>query len=457
MKNFFKNKNNIIIGLCAVVVLMGIGFAAFSQRLQIGDTTVTNSDWNVYIKSVTAGTPVGKATGSGQVVDRATAKLTANLQSPGDSVTYTITVANDGNIDAVLDVITLSASNNDSVIKYSYAGITEDEELLAESEKSFTVTIAYDFTKTGTVTEEQKQNTLTLDLDFVQKTSGSPEPEVATFNMKGIDIPLVTTGDGLYADTYENGRYVYRGADPDNYVCLSADETCSEDDMYRIVAQETDGTLKVIKNVSIGTATWNNASSLAYVTKKRNNYEIDNKVYSASVGQGGCTVDVTWGNTAVSTYLNDIWYESLISVLPNDLLIVEGEFDIGIILEDDSLSDAIAEEKASTWNGNVGLISITDYIRASTNSSCNSIYDYSVPSICYEDSETHNWLYSDDLKMTITIGSSSTCNYYIYTNGSVTTAVYSNQSYNVYPVMFLNQNVEFSGSGTEEEPYEIAG
>jgi len=169
MKSFFKNKNNVIIGLCAILILMGVGFSVFSQRLQIGDSTVTNSDWNVYIKSAVAGNPVGDATGSAQVVDRQTAKLTANLTSPGDSVTYTITVANDGNIDAVLDLITLSASNSDSVIKYSYSGITEDEELSADSEKSFTVTIEYDSAKTGTVTDAQKQNTLTLNLDYVQK------------------------------------------------------------------------------------------------------------------------------------------------------------------------------------------------------------------------------------------------------------------------------------------------
>jgi len=180
MKNFRGNKNNIIIGLCAIVILMGIGFAAFSQRLEIGDTTVTNSDWNVYIKSAVAGTSVGGATGSAQVVDRATAKLTANLTSPGDSVTYTITVANDGNIDAVLDLITLSASNSDSVIKYSYSGIVEDEELTAKTEKSFTVKIEYDSTKTGTVTEAQKQNTLTLDLDYVQKGNEMTNPAVPT-------------------------------------------------------------------------------------------------------------------------------------------------------------------------------------------------------------------------------------------------------------------------------------
>lgn len=169
MKEFFRNKTNIIISLVALILLMGIGFAAFSANLKIADTTVTNSDWNVYIKSVTAGTPVGKATGSGQVVDRQTAKLTANLSSPGDSITYTIIVANDGNIDAVLDLITLSATNSDSVIKYSYSGITNDEELAAKGEKSFTVTIEYDPLKTGNVTDAQKQNTLTLDLDFVQK------------------------------------------------------------------------------------------------------------------------------------------------------------------------------------------------------------------------------------------------------------------------------------------------
>ena len=70
MKNFFKNKTNVIIGwLCAVVLLMGIGFAAFSQRLEIGDTITSNSEWNVYIKSVAAANTVGKAIGSGTDID----------------------------------------------------------------------------------------------------------------------------------------------------------------------------------------------------------------------------------------------------------------------------------------------------------------------------------------------------------------------------------------------------
>lgn len=52
---------------------------------------------------------------------------------------------------------------------------------------------------------------------------------------------IVTTGDGLYKDIYDDNRYIYRGASPNNYIKLG-------NDMYRIIAIESDKTLKVIKN-----------------------------------------------------------------------------------------------------------------------------------------------------------------------------------------------------------------
>ncbi len=33
-------------------------------------------------------------------------------------------------------------------------------------------------------------------------------------------IPLVITGDGLYVDEYEDGKYTYKGVDPANILCL---------------------------------------------------------------------------------------------------------------------------------------------------------------------------------------------------------------------------------------------
>lgn len=47
-------------------------------------------------------------------------------------------------------------------------------------------------------------------------------------------------------DTTENNRYIYKGADPNNYIVLS-------NELYRIISLESDNKIKVIKEKSIGT------------------------------------------------------------------------------------------------------------------------------------------------------------------------------------------------------------
>ena len=52
---------------------------------------------------------------------------------------------------------------------------------------------------------------------------------------------VVTSGDGLYEDSYENGRYVYKGNNPNNYIEFNGE-------LWRIIAKETDGTYKIIRD-----------------------------------------------------------------------------------------------------------------------------------------------------------------------------------------------------------------
>lgn len=61
--------------------------------------------------------------------------------------------------------------------------------------------------------------------------------------IQDIDITdnVVTTGDGLYEDQYEDGRYVYRGSNPSNYIEFN-------DELWRIIAKEADGTYKIIRD-----------------------------------------------------------------------------------------------------------------------------------------------------------------------------------------------------------------
>ena len=64
-----------------------------------------------------------------------------------------------------------------------------------------------------------------------------------SLSKKGIDITdnVVASGDGLYEDQYEIGRYIYRGSKPNNYIQFN-------NELWRIVAKETDGTYKIVRD-----------------------------------------------------------------------------------------------------------------------------------------------------------------------------------------------------------------
>ena len=52
---------------------------------------------------------------------------------------------------------------------------------------------------------------------------------------------ITTEGDGLYKDEYTEGRFVYRGTNPNNYIEFN-------NELWRIIAKEQDGTLKIVRN-----------------------------------------------------------------------------------------------------------------------------------------------------------------------------------------------------------------
>ena len=168
-----RNKNILIGALLAVVLIMGVGYAAFAQQLTInGDANIT-SRWDVHIKSITPGEPVGTATNVSAKVDSATqATFQANLVSPGDSITYTVVVENGGTLPAIVaqDAITFTEGPNNQAIKYTYSGITAGTTKVAPNNgtATFTVTVTYDSSITEQPEESQLSNDLTMTLNFVQ-------------------------------------------------------------------------------------------------------------------------------------------------------------------------------------------------------------------------------------------------------------------------------------------------
>ena len=68
-----------------------------------------------------------------------------------------------------------------------------------------------------------------------------PNINVKAVSIGEIEVPTVNSGDGLYEDVYEQGRYVYKGSNSNNYIMFN-------NELWRIVAKEADGTYKILRN-----------------------------------------------------------------------------------------------------------------------------------------------------------------------------------------------------------------
>ena len=300
---------------------------------------------------------------------------------------------------------------------------------------------------------------------------------------------VVTSGDGLYSDSTESGRYVYRGANPNNYITLGTDT-------YRIISVESDGTLKVIKNGRIGYKVFDPGYSTS-ITGVTNSNSTDGTRYSSTStdycyasstsGYYGCkvwgskttTLDTNGKNVTqmpwtidgtlkdlpekeayLNTYLNNDWYNSLSSNVQN--IVVSHMFNVGVTkYNETNLSNTITQEQTYKWLGRVGLMNPSDYVKASTNSACDSVNAYYNTSSCYSNSATHNWIFAGPAAKSTSWTLAPSSNSYASSvflvnsvgylgNGRIATG-----SRGVAPVLYLSSDISLEGDGTSNSPYTV--
>lgn len=295
---------------------------------------------------------------------------------------------------------------------------------------------------------------------------------------------VVTSGDGLYEDSTESGRYVFRGANPNNFIKLG-------DDLYRIISIESDGTLKVMSQNGIdrNDHAWDDRGA---------RYSLDSNDYCNSSdgcnawGSNTTTLDSNGNHVAqitvdnqqynlpdkeasLNAYLNGEWYESLDKNVQN--LIVNHEWNIGNVTSGEkALSESVQEESAYKWNGKVALINVTDFVKAaiSNNGDCNSVKDYG-GSTCVNNSQNYlsskdymgfgyvfltpyifsysNVLNTTDVKAYGDTGISAP-SFARITNFDVNgNSIYN---YSSYPVFFLKSDITLSGSGSSSDPFTVS-
>ena len=296
--------------------------------------------------------------------------------------------------------------------------------------------------------------------------------EMPNCEMGGIKVNTVTDGDGLYKDIYEEERCVYRGQDPDNYIMFN-------DELWRIIAKETDGTYKIIRNDVLANraydesnhrSTANNSYCTSSTFSGCGVYAAVQGIFSSPSGSQSGTVTE---DSSIKLYLNDDYYVNDINSTAKEQM-TSHSFNIGAVerldqsgAEADSIGKNIAGEKKYQWTGNVGLANVSDILRASTNPLCTS----ATTSTSINNSTACNSNYLLDK------GEASTLYYWTINAYSLESGGYSYQvwrgfvtsSYaNVYyytaylsspdaprPVVFLKSETTLSGEGTQSDPFKI--
>ena len=166
-----KRKNNIIIAsLLAVVLIMGIGYAAFSSKLNINGTGSVSGNWDIKITNMKS-IPTG---GAYNIKDPTWEDLTASffvgLTSPGDSMVYEIEVTNSGNINAKLEDLKVNMGNN-KAITYDINGLDIGDTLEANSTITFNLIISFDSNITSM--PDDVTSNIELKLDYSQDSNSS--------------------------------------------------------------------------------------------------------------------------------------------------------------------------------------------------------------------------------------------------------------------------------------------
>ena len=339
----------------------------------------------------------------------------------------------------------------------------------------------------------------------------------------GVEVPIVSGDSGLYLSTTDEGRFIFRGGTPNNWIWLdeNGDGNKVDSELYRIISYEDDGTIKVIRQDSIGNIPWDKRdgdTNETKITGPRKNAQNSFCNYNgASAEYYGCNV---WGNTSntkrngttignnnfyyeyysrnsvldlskgaegsvtmdsfLNTFLNSKTNNTTNSWQPARVLsdiIDTHSFDVGGIYYyngydggDKGLAKEKEEESLLTWNGNIGLMSITEYVEASTNPECTSVWSnyYYNPvneskrsvndrNIWPCSNQEYNWMSVGILEWFL-----SPCSYYRFimwavgSKGNFGYAAASNYV-NARPTFYLKSNIVLEGVGSQDNPYRIKG
>ena len=260
-----KRNKIIIIALTLVVCMMGVGYAAFSTKLNIKGNTEISSEWNIRIISADVKEEYGTAENVKNNYSDLTADLEADLYSKGDYVEYNVIVENKGDFDAKLETLGITNSNNEAV-KITSTGLVKGQTLYKNTTATLTVKIEYNSSYEGDASGTSGETQ--IDLDFVQNEGGTIVPtkdHLVTYDYitnggesTNAENEYVAEGESINLSyTATKKHYNFKGWNTNSGSSngLSSLTMGTSDVTLYAIFEEKDGTPPIIDNISTNATT----------------------------------------------------------------------------------------------------------------------------------------------------------------------------------------------------------
>ena len=286
-------------------------------------------------------------------------------------------------------------------------------------------------------------------------------------NVEDLKALVVTQGDGLYKDITDEYRYIYKGTNPNNFLQF-------DNILYRIISIEEDNSIKVVRQYPIiqnafdkagtrylensycGTDIVNTWGCNVWGSKTTIVDEYGNHVSKMAYSDDNNLYELPSDEAYLNKYLNLDWFNSL-----NDKIkvkIISHRFNVGHvdITKNQNIELDIKDEKKYGWNGKIGLINITDYVKASNNIECINVYSSSTygGNKCSK----NNYLNKSEeylVQWTINPSKNSRSDTIDIIPLEGSEKIGSIGNIYAFPSFFLSNSIELCGQGTEQNPYYI--
>lgn len=229
---------------------------------------------------------------------------------------------------------------------------------------------------------------------------------------------LTTTGEGLY---YVDGEYIYKGERPKNYVNFYGKE-------YRIMGITSSGLVKLIRtDVEPINRVW------------------DNKYNTDTKHTDGKTI---YADSLILQYLISDYNNNKKFGIKSKKHIVANDICIGKRAKSDTKISKTTDCQEVLPNQVLSIMTVSDYMLASTDSECNS----TVSKSC----NNYNYLH-EFASTTWTTNSVSDNSYEVFYLVSGVVDAKNAKEYNEYNIiLYIDENEQIeSGIGTQDEPYII--